>query len=191
MELALDVASGLELLHACDIIHGDVKLENVLVFSSENGSARAKISDFGLCCSQVLVNNTYRGTRVLNAPEILEGYCKTKGQSSLDYKACDTFSYGLLLWEIFNGGDRFYSVPSIGIDNLDTDQALQFRHQLISGSQELHQFANDFFEELALPAMIMDQIKAAVLITLSRDPERRSNMEEVRLLLDQDNEYVR
>lgn len=44
-----DVAAGLTALHDCDIVHGDVKLDNVLVFHSWDrpGGAIAKICDFG------------------------------------------------------------------------------------------------------------------------------------------------
>lgn len=191
LKLALDAASGLELLHACDIIHGDVKLENVLVFSSEDGSVLGKISDFGFCCSEALVNNTYHGTRVLNAPEILDYYRNSSSIPNLDYMACDTFSYGLLLWEVFNGGNRFYTISSIGVSVSDTDQVIQFRQQLVGNGQELHQFAKQFFEELPLPHSVRDQLESAVLVTLLRDPQQRSTMEEVRLHLDPNNEYVR
>jgi serine/threonine protein kinase len=44
-----DVVSGLAALHTCGIVHGDVKLDNVLVFPSMNRppKALAKIADFG------------------------------------------------------------------------------------------------------------------------------------------------
>lgn len=44
-----DVASGLSALHACKIVHGDVKMDNVLVFHSWDRPAKAlaKLSDFG------------------------------------------------------------------------------------------------------------------------------------------------
>ncbi|KAH6898222.1 kinase-like domain-containing protein [Thelonectria olida] len=44
-----DVASGLSALHVCKIIHGDVKMDNVLVFHSWDRPAKAlaKLSDFG------------------------------------------------------------------------------------------------------------------------------------------------
>jgi len=46
--LMSDVASGLYALHSTGIIHGDVKLDNVLVFPCERPAAAiAKISDFG------------------------------------------------------------------------------------------------------------------------------------------------
>lgn len=47
--LAGDVAAGLSAIHKCGIIHGDVKLDNVLLFPSwdRKASAIAKLTDFG------------------------------------------------------------------------------------------------------------------------------------------------
>lgn len=47
--LAGDVASALSALHTCGIVHGDVKLDNVLVVHSWDrpSQALAKLSDFG------------------------------------------------------------------------------------------------------------------------------------------------
>jgi serine/threonine protein kinase len=48
--LLLDVAEGLSALHACSIVHGDLKMENVLVMTTPEDpdfSVIAKLSDFG------------------------------------------------------------------------------------------------------------------------------------------------
>jgi serine/threonine protein kinase len=47
--LIADVAAGIHALHTVGIIHGDIKLENVLVVDSERRSVSpmAKLCDFG------------------------------------------------------------------------------------------------------------------------------------------------
>lgn len=45
--LALDVGAGIQVLHRCGIIHGDVKSENVLIFSHQEKKYLAKVADFG------------------------------------------------------------------------------------------------------------------------------------------------
>ncbi|TIA35956.1 kinase-like protein [Aureobasidium pullulans] len=49
--IALDVAAGVEALHSSEIIHGDIKPANVLIFRQDNPSVPflAKLSDFGVC----------------------------------------------------------------------------------------------------------------------------------------------
>lgn len=42
LQIAIDIACGLELLHGCDIVHDDVKLENILVFSEGQNQFKAK-----------------------------------------------------------------------------------------------------------------------------------------------------
>lgn len=59
-----DVVSGLSALHSCDIVHGDIKLDNVLVLPSRDNPAMAiaKIADFG---HAVVLNDIHNmdGTR--------------------------------------------------------------------------------------------------------------------------------
>lgn len=66
-----DVVSGLSALHTCGIVHGDVKLDNVLVVPTRDSPAQAiaKIADFGhaIVLNDVDKNETegrvrYRGT---------------------------------------------------------------------------------------------------------------------------------
>jgi serine/threonine protein kinase len=46
-KLCLDIINGLRGLHEADIIHGDLKGENILVFTPPYSAPVAKISDFG------------------------------------------------------------------------------------------------------------------------------------------------
>jgi serine/threonine protein kinase len=70
VDLALDVALGLQALHACGIVHGDVENENVLVFSHKERGYVAKIGDFGYSVFSDNTNATPTGTRPWGAPEL-------------------------------------------------------------------------------------------------------------------------
>ena len=45
---SIDVVSALAELHACSVIHRDLKLEN-LMLTKRNGNVHAALIDFGLC----------------------------------------------------------------------------------------------------------------------------------------------
>lgn len=100
-----NVAKGLEALHACSIVHGDVKIENTLVFAKPGaGGYIVKLSDFGHAL--VDYSSRYLGTELLNAPEIRkrELVCV---ESLTPYLKCDVFSYGLFVWETLQDGKRY------------------------------------------------------------------------------------
>ncbi|UPK92023.1 hypothetical protein LCI18_002958 [Fusarium solani-melongenae] len=112
LQLSQEIGSGLQALHASGIIHGDLKFQNILVFSLEDGRVRAKLSDFG---SSVIRNQddltvTFTaGTPPWTSPEYGEPV-----QSDL---ACgtDTYSYGLLVWRLCLRGQS----PFDGQDSQD------------------------------------------------------------------------
>ncbi|KAF3941712.1 hypothetical protein ABW19_dt0205259 [Dactylella cylindrospora] len=104
-KICLDVSKGLEALHRCGIIHGDLKTDNVLVFtnpSSESGLADqfiAKLGDFGASIADngELSRLAYT-SRPWNAPEYLE---VLDGEG---LKRTDVYSLGLLIWAVIIDG---------------------------------------------------------------------------------------
>jgi serine/threonine protein kinase len=105
--LALDVASGLCALHASDIAHGDVKLENTLVFPHSEQGWCAKVSDFSHAVFGVSSKrkSTYPGSGLYNAPEIRR---RDAVITSDLLPSCETFSYGLFVWELLKDGQCFF-----------------------------------------------------------------------------------
>lgn len=133
--LCLDVACGLEAVHACCVTHGDVKLENILVCAHSGRRFIAKLSDFELA----LLDNdlgSYKGTPIYNAPEVYKqqrciAATTFSGQriSPALLAKCDVFSFGLLVFEILCNGKRYYTFPEsrdlqISISSEDNGQSL-------------------------------------------------------------------
>lgn len=104
-KLCCDVARGLEKVHASKLAHGDVKLENALVFSDGDDGHTVKISDFGH--ARLDDNQRYLGTRIFNAPEVRSSD-NTFPTSIIDHQRCDIYSYGILVWEVLRNGRRFF-----------------------------------------------------------------------------------
>ncbi|KAF7018062.1 unnamed protein product [Triticum aestivum] len=92
VEFALDLANGLSYLHSKDIVHRDVKPENMLL----DAEAVVKIADFGV--TRVQAKNPedmtgMTGTLGYMAPEVIE-------DKPYDRK-CDVYSFGICLWAIY------------------------------------------------------------------------------------------
>jgi len=95
--LAVDVCEALRYLHGQDpqIIHGDLKGENIMVDTSTYARPFAKMLDFGL--SQLVTRNAtgLGGTLPWMAPEVITG--------SHPHTSADVFSFGHLLSFIMSG----------------------------------------------------------------------------------------
>src|SRR5436190_13380910 len=100
MSIAADIASGLATLHACGIVHGDLKAQNVLIFEQDDGTFLAKLSDFGL--ASVIPDLEASGV-CLTAGVQLPGFTKPweapEAYSTIplgNLPKIDVFSFGLL-----------------------------------------------------------------------------------------------
>ncbi|KAF8130880.1 kinase-like domain-containing protein [Mycena galopus ATCC 62051] len=102
-ELVLGVASGLQFLHDNQVVHGDLKVQNVLV----NKRGVPCICDFGI--SKILSRRGYTTSNVGTAPYmalelffVVDGLGTSSQASSpgSTTKSSDVYSFGLLVLEI-------------------------------------------------------------------------------------------
>lgn len=101
--IAMDAAFGMEYLHSKNIVHFDLKCDNLLVNMRDPQRPICKVGDFGLSRIKrnTLVSGGVRGTLPWMAPELLNG------SSSKVSEKVDVFSFGIAMWEILTGEEPY------------------------------------------------------------------------------------
>ncbi|AQK75590.1 Protein kinase superfamily protein with octicosapeptide/Phox/Bem1p domain [Zea mays] len=101
--LAMDAAFGMEYLHGKNIVHFDLKCENLLVNMRDPQRPICKIGDLGLSKvkQHTLVSGGVRGTLPWMAPELLSG------KSNMVSDKIDVYSFGIVMWELLTGEEPY------------------------------------------------------------------------------------
>uniref|UniRef100_A0A1D1ZIM6 Serine/threonine-protein kinase CTR1 n=1 Tax=Anthurium amnicola TaxID=1678845 RepID=A0A1D1ZIM6_9ARAE len=101
--IAMDAAIGMEYLHTKNIVHFDLKCDNLLVNLKDPQRPICKVGDFGLSKIKrnTLVSGGVRGTLPWMAPELLNG------SSNKVSEKVDVFSFGIVMWEILTGDEPY------------------------------------------------------------------------------------
>ncbi|MEO8591704.1 MAG: protein kinase [Candidatus Solibacter sp.] len=98
--IALQLCAGLAEAHRKRVIHGDLKSNNIILTTADDGTIRAVITDFGLARSQEALQRSMQsggpgGTPEYMAPELWNG-----GRASI---ASDIYALGVILFELATG----------------------------------------------------------------------------------------
>lgn len=97
--LFYEMISGINHLHQNDIVHRDIKCENMLI--SLDGTL--KVADFGFArkIEKTSLSDTYCGSTAYTAPEVLEA------KRGYDPRQSDTWSCGIILYILLAGSMPF------------------------------------------------------------------------------------
>ncbi|CAG7727242.1 unnamed protein product [Allacma fusca] len=108
IRIAGQIASALQYCHQKDILHLDVKPQNILLDVNDN----CKLSDFGTSkkSSEALTMsnvNRLEGTVAYKAPELFQGHIPTD--------KCDVYSFGICMWQILHREEPYPGLPEHAI----------------------------------------------------------------------------
>ncbi|KAJ4484152.1 hypothetical protein C8J55DRAFT_559276 [Lentinula edodes] len=140
-KLCWDVAKGISILHACGVVHGDLKHENVLVYPNRDSDATvkyvAKISDFGGSVMDLGVDQfrtLYTPTQLWLAPEFFVKSHMSEGE----LKLTDVYALGLLVWRTIIDGKNPYQQPVSNAEPMLESQIYELKssNELISMAKE-------------------------------------------------------
>jgi serine/threonine protein kinase len=103
LQLAADVAAGMEYLHSQVIIHRDLKSANLLLDQHD----RVKVADFGVARRLASTGDmtAETGTYRWMAPEVIK-------HAKYDQRI-DVYSFGIILWELFTSQLPYDGMPSL------------------------------------------------------------------------------
>ncbi|KAL8930555.1 MAG: hypothetical protein Q9208_000739 [Pyrenodesmia sp. 3 TL-2023] len=143
-DLSMAIGRGLGAVHSAGIVHGDLKLENILIFLGHDVARKkwtAKLCDFG---SAVPISGnanapdsaTYLGSKTWLPPEWYEKSLYGHPLPS-SLVPCDIFVYGLVVWALFIG---IHFSPLYKIQTVD-DQGQDIARHI--GEQRFYARARD------------------------------------------------
>ncbi|KAF2282236.1 hypothetical protein GH714_043877 [Hevea brasiliensis] len=172
--IAHQALNGLSYLHACKIVHLDIKPSNLLV----NKDMKLNIGDFGV--SRIVHGSTTsydnlgsQGTYAYTSPERLDS--ETFGSSSeKDIYAGDVWSLGVTLWELSVGHFPFFT-PGKRPSWMEVAMVICFGEFPSLPKQASHEFGSFLkccLERAPSKRWTVSQLLSHPFICMEREPNR-------------------
>lgn len=121
-------------LQKCEIVHSDIKPENIMIMDTSNDS-KIKLIDYGSARFITQPSSNYIQSRYYRAPEVVLGL-------DHDYKI-DIWSVGCVAFELFNGFPLFPGQNEIHLIELIVQMLGQFPPEIVDLSPRKELFHSD------------------------------------------------
>jgi TolB-like protein/Flp pilus assembly protein TadD/predicted Ser/Thr protein kinase len=171
LDIAIQVCEGLTAAHKKEIVHRDIKSDNIMV----NKEGQVKIMDFGLAklrgATKITETGSTLGTAAYMSPEQAQG-------EEVDQRS-DIFSFGVVLYELLTGQLPFkgehQAAIVYSIINEEPQPVARFNNQvsakledvvskaLAKDKQERHQHIDDLLADLRREKKSLDYVKTGPL----------------------------
>ncbi|CAN9151129.1 unnamed protein product [Alternaria alternata] len=176
-KLCYDVGRGLSALHACGIVHGDMKHENVLIVPAKEPldgiPYTVKLADFGGAVMNMTPNEFRKmetWTWPFQAPEVTSNQRLSKDGMVLT----DVYAFGLLVWRAFEDGQGFVSLPGAAQNASDEDKrSLSARKASQSFTASAVASIREYASIRGMSQRCVDTITYTILHTVRLEPEDR------------------
>ena len=186
-QFLVDAGLGIQSLHNANIIHGDVKSENILICKHQSRQFIAKVSDFGLS-----VTNPDPGAQH-NLPGRTWKWCAPESEDLLTVdglKATDTYSFGLMVWRVFSNLPNPFGTfgPDVRA-RYDFAKEDEFIEAVIADPD----FSTMILHSISTSSLSWDlknMLQAAISATVALDPGKRSLRKALDSLARKDNHAI-
>jgi serine/threonine-protein kinase len=125
LSIAMQIASALEAAHGANIVHRDLKSDNIFLATRGNERDHVKVLDFGISRFLAASDRTAVGGNLLGTPEFMAPEQVT-APDQVDHRV-DIYALGVLLHEMLTG-----HVPFILEKQDDIDAAHRLLHRVVT-----------------------------------------------------------
>lgn len=178
ISLAKDVARGLDALHSCDIVHGDLKFQNILIFEGSDGEFFAQVSDFGL--STIISDLANSEVEVIQLPGFSEPWEAPECYDDIlvrDLPKTDIYAFGLLFCRLATQGKDIFEEHKFLSPNDEDEYDYAAIRKIKTSKLGMICFAQTFMKTWTSCSSIeLSKFLAVVEKSLHLLPNRRTSM---------------